>query len=261
MIKTIYNLTNSSLFLHILLITTAVSIICFIIVNKFISLELRRTEANSLGYISSTIGVIYAVLLGFTILYVMNNYANAKDVVQAEADYVNDFYRSAKLLPPDMRKQMQLGIKDYAQTVATKEWPDMSKGIINDVPGETIIDRMTDTLLSYKSTAQAPQELSYDLIKLLGQLHDVHKKRESMASNAFLDGNMWVGIIITTILLIFTNSLFGMQRWLHAICMVNVAMASSVLIFLSIAIDRPFAGDFSVKPLELKSSIMRMKIK
>lgn len=261
MIKIIYNLSNSSLFLVILLITTMVSVICFMLINKFISLELRRSEANSLGYISGTIGVMYAVLLGFTILYVMNNYANAKDIVQNEADYVNDFYRTAKLLPPYMQKQMQLGIKDYAQTVVHKEWPDMSKGVIDDIPGEVIIDKMTDTLLAYKATQEAPQELSYDLIKILGQLHDVHQKRESMASNAFLDGNMWVGIIITTILLIFTNALFGMQRWLHAICMVNIAMASSVLIFLSIAIDRPFAGDFSVKPLELESSIVRMKVK
>ncbi len=80
------------------------------------------------GFIYAVIGVVYAVLLGFSALIVWEQYDKAQVIVEEEANKLADLYRNAQAFPDDVEKALEAGLRTYAQLVIEKEWPAMADG-------------------------------------------------------------------------------------------------------------------------------------
>ena len=51
-----------------------------------------------------------------------------------------------------------------------------------------------------------------------------------------------------TLLTLFITYLFGMHRRFHLFVVIGTALMTSSMIFLLIALDRPFQGEFAITP-------------
>lgn len=259
MLTAMYSLPNSLLFLIIFVLLALFSAICLYFVEKFIPLKFRIHENNSIGYVGATIGVIYAVLAGFIIFYVMDNFQKASDLTRNEAASAAKIYRDSSRLPPKQAASVQKAMKAYVSSVIHQEWPLISHSKTSDA-GEEILDRLIVKLNTFK--AKNNQDL-LSMQMIYNELDELYKNRDARVDlgNAALAGDLWILLIISTLLTLFVKSLAGMKFGLHLTMQIVVTLMLTAILFLIIVLDRPFRGQFSITPLPFETVLSDMQTK
>lgn len=255
----IYSLPNSWLFILIFLGLSLFSAISLYFVEKFVPLRFRYHENNSIGYVGSTIGVIYAVLAGFIIFYVMDNFQKASDLTRKEAASTAKIYRDSTRVPASQAEKIQLAMQDYLATVINQEWPLMSHDKTSDA-AESILDSLILELNSF--TAKNNQEL-LSMQMVYNELDELYKNRDERVdlANAALAGDLWILLVVSTLLTLFVKSLAGMKFRLHLAMQIVVTLMLTSILFLIIVLDRPFRGQFSIKPVPFQEILLDIQAK
>jgi hypothetical protein len=107
--------------------TVFVSIVGTLLVRRWIPVEVLERHNEVAGFIYAVIGVVYAVLLGFTAIIVWEWYDKAQAALDAETNDLIDLYRDAETFPNDIRGELDTQLRTYARLVADKEWPAMAE--------------------------------------------------------------------------------------------------------------------------------------
>ena len=253
MVRYIYQLSSVYLFILFIVVSIAVSLVGVFIVRRFIPLELRYRDNPVIGNISALISIIYGVLAGLIALYLINNISYTADAVQREANAIANMYRYSKWLKEPVRSEVQNDIKDYLKKVIEVEWPIMQAGknindsIVAKVHDKFVIEDLTGKLLSY---SLAKPTDGYLVQNMLGEIRDLYNAREQRIhmSLVALDANIWIVLIIGTILTIVINYFFGMNFYLHLLTVSAVALMAAAMMFLLVTLDRPFQGELVIAP-------------
>lgn len=95
----IYNIPNSLLFLLICVVCIIISLIVIRFVHFKVPVKFRYEQNQSVICISQLIGIIYAIVIGFIILYELNNFNKASEAETAEAKAMFAIFRMAHALP------------------------------------------------------------------------------------------------------------------------------------------------------------------
>src|SRR5262245_39905160 len=98
-----------------------------LLVRRWVPVEVLERHNEVAGFIYSVIGVMYAVLLGFTAIIVWERYDNAQTAVQKEANELGDLFRDAQAFPDEVRKELEANIRSYIRLVIEKVWPAMAE--------------------------------------------------------------------------------------------------------------------------------------
>jgi hypothetical protein len=77
--------------------TVLVSIAGSLLVRRWATVEVLECHKEVAGFIYAVIGVLYAVLLGFTAIIVWERYEKAHTSVEQEANEVADLFRDAQV--------------------------------------------------------------------------------------------------------------------------------------------------------------------
>lgn len=248
MLDYLAQLPDLTLFLILTFSFILMSVVGVLLVNKLIPFHIRLQENAVIGTTSSLIAVIYGVLAGLSALYLINNNSYTSDAVQREASAVADVYRDSRWLKPPTRTDIQKQIKNYLNEVITQEWPYMQAGIeVPNYNGSNIIDQITLELIDYSGASNSESLLVHDMMDEIRNLYDARQKRIHM-SESQLSPELWLVILIGSVLTLCINYLFGMNLPLHLITVCAAAIMTSSMIFLLITLDRPFQGEFVIEP-------------
>ena len=99
-----------------------------LLVRRSVGTEVLKLNNEVAGFIYAVIGVVYAVLLGFTAIIVWEKFDQVEAVVEREASELADLYRDSRTFPDDVQREVETHLRDYAQVVVDKEWPAMAEG-------------------------------------------------------------------------------------------------------------------------------------
>jgi predicted membrane chloride channel (bestrophin family) len=75
-----------------------------LLARRWVGVEVLKLNNEVAGFIYAVIGVVYAVLLGFTTIIVWEQYDKAQAVVDQEANELADLYRNAQTFPDNVRR-------------------------------------------------------------------------------------------------------------------------------------------------------------
>lgn len=260
MLDILYNLPDIYLFALLCFFSILLSIAAIFIVRRYIPLKVRYKDDPVIGNISALISIIYGVLAGLTALYLINNINYTNDAVQREANSVSDLYRVSSGLNSPTKEHIQKIVKQYIDVVVNKEWPLLRQNKPLGFDGDVIIDNLTHELHFYKIANMHDTILIQDMFESIRQLYDARHQRINMSSNT-INPDLWVVLLIGTILTICINYLFGMNFYLHIFTMTAAALMVSSMIFLLITLDRPFQGEFVIEPTGFNSLIKYLEYK
>src|SRR5262245_8939676 len=98
-----------------------------LLVRRWVPVEVLERHNEVAGFIYSVIGVMYAVLLGFTAIIVWERYDQAQTAVEKEANELGDLFRDAQAFPDEVRKEIEAKLRSYIRLVVDKEWPAMAE--------------------------------------------------------------------------------------------------------------------------------------
>ena len=91
------------------------------LVQRLVPSALRREHNDVAGFIYAVLGVAYAVLLAFVVIVVWEEYEEAKETVEAEANELAGVYFLADRFPESDRERIQNLARTYGQTVVREE--------------------------------------------------------------------------------------------------------------------------------------------
>lgn len=261
LVTMVYSLSNTKLFILIFIVLSCISFTCLLIVEKFLPSKLRYNENNSVEYVGATIGVIYAVLAGFILFYVMDNFQKAGEITRNESASAAKIFRNAVRLPLDEEQKIKMAMRSYVTSVITIEWPLISQEKTANA-GEGILDKLMLDLIQYRAVND--QDLNA-LQDIYNELNELYKNRDARIdlTMAALPSDLWILIIISTVLTLLVKSLSGMQLSLHLRLHITlqtvVTLILTTILFLIIVLDRPFRGHFSITSAPFEEVLMDMK--
>ncbi|MHB1948181.1 MAG: bestrophin-like domain, partial [Gammaproteobacteria bacterium] len=235
-------------------ITSSISIILVIINKRFIFRKLRYKDNPTIASVSAIIGIIYGVLVGFISLYLINNQNAASEAVQHEANAAANVYLYSQWLKQPIAHNIQEDLKAYLDGVIHQEWPVMQKFQTVSQNGDFVLKKIFNDL---KSFVPATSSETLILQNTLNEIRDLYNARHNRinVSNTTLSPEIWVVIIVGTILIIAINYAFRVNFYLHIFSISVFSVMAASMLFLLITLDRPFQGEFAVSADPLQAVI------
>src|SRR5579872_4471129 len=247
MLNYLYQLSDLSIFMILSFLTISLSVASILLSKRLIFFRLRYRDNTTISSISSLIGIIYGVLVGFIALYLIDNNDRASNAVLQEANAVANIYRDSQWLKVPTQKQIREQLGSYLNKVIHIEWPLMREGKEADLGGDFIIQNISNALKNYPTRKGMDTLIVQDLLTELKTLYNARHERISMSISQ-LSPELWVVILIGTVLIIGINYAFRVNFYLHLFATSAFAIMAASMLFLLVTLDRPFQGEFSIEP-------------
>jgi hypothetical protein len=228
-------------------ITTLIAMVGPVIIRRRVSLDQLRTNNEVAGFKFATIGVIYAVLLGFAVVVVWQKFSDAENNVALEAGAAATIYRLADGIKGAPGVALHDGIGAYLRSAIDEDWPAMKRG--QGSPAVThALNNLYTILLHYEPDDPPATAVFAEVLHQLDLVTQARRTRVVMAAG-IVPGIVWVVLFGGALITISFTFFFGTAN-LRAQTMMTGAL--SILIFsgllVIIAIDHPFAGTVKVEP-------------
>jgi hypothetical protein len=111
----------------LIFVAAAAGVTGTLLVRRAISLPVLAAQNEVAGFIYGVLGIVYGVLLGFTVIVVWDKHQLARTRVEDEANALGDLFHDAIAFPPPHRDSLVHVVDTYAR-IAIEDWAAMSDG-------------------------------------------------------------------------------------------------------------------------------------
>lgn len=219
-----------------------------LIVRRWVAVEVLERHNEVAGFIYAVIGVVYAVLLGFTAIIVWERYNQAQAEVEKEANELGDLFRDAQVFPDEIRRELEARLRSYARLVVEKEWPAMAEHKSSSETWDAY-NELWQTY--YRFTPQNEHERVWYTQSLtrLNQLGDHRRLRLLSSRSGGIPAVMWGVLIGAGAISIGFSYLFGTKNTgAQTLMTAGLAMTIALVLLSILALEQPFAGITRVEP-------------
>ena len=234
----------------ILLIGTMVllAVAGILLARRWFGVEVLKLNNEVAGFIYGVIGVLYAVLLGFTAIIVWERFDTAQADVDEEANALADLYRNAQVFPDDVRKELETHLRAYATLVADKEWAAMAAQRASPETWEAY-NRLWHTYHLFQPQTDHEKIWYAQSLTELNQLGDQRRLRLLSSRSDGIPDVMWVALLGAGIITIGFSFLFGTRSAKAQVLMTGgLAMTIALVLFSIMALEQPFSGVTRIEP-------------
>jgi hypothetical protein len=240
--------TGQNIYLVVLWIT--LSITCLVLLNTFWEPSRRSVHNDVIGWQLAILGTIYAVMIGFMLYAVWNNFQTAETNASNEANDLVNLYRAADGLAQIQRDQIQQYARSYAHAVVAQEWPEM-----HDVPlgtageryaGQQYVRKLWTTTTHASADNLAQQAALRQVMVELSSMTE-HRRVRLLESRTAMPTILWSVLVIGGMITIASACLIGSENVaLHFVLIVALSLLVSLALVAIGDIDRPFQGSVHV---------------
>jgi Protein of unknown function (DUF4239) len=238
------------LFSDILIIVVCiVASVGFLYLVTWTSAAYNRKESNDFtGAVVAVIGTTYAVILAFMLSGVWNQFQQAQNNAEQEANSLVNIWRLSENIDPVAGGEVRTLCQRYAQFVLTKEWAAMHDQ--QELPKENseIINQLWQLAGQNQAHATMDSIASYQLVEELRMLTEYRRIRV-MQSREELPGILRAVLVLGGIITVAAACFFGVPSFRFHVLQVVVLTFLISLVLVAIAdIDRPYQGSVVVPP-------------
>ena len=243
-------LTTQPLWLTTLLligVMTPLAMAAPAVVRRRVSLDKLSANNEVAGFKFAVVGVIYAVLLGFTIIVVWEKFSDAENDVALEASAAVTVFRLAAGVGGETEGELRARLTDYLEAAVTKDWPAMERGEESPATTEALNDVYAAALNFAPPDGRGVTVLT-EILRQLDVMTQARRARLVLASG-IVPTVVWMVLFAGAVLTVGFTFFFGAENLLAQTFMTG---ALALLIFsgllVIVAIDHPFAGSVKVLP-------------
>lgn len=189
---------------------------------------------------------IYAVILGFIIVYGFSEFNDAKQNVRKEAATLGRMIAQAPLAGEEAGRTIIASVRDYSGTVAAKEWPLMANGG-ESAEAQASLQALEKAILNAGSPADSLVRMR--LATLLDEVATSRVERLSAAPEPHLASLILQFLVVGASLAITTSwFLRGPSIVVHLILVSMISSSVITMMILSAQLLYPFSGPVSISP-------------
>src|SRR3954451_15895132 len=194
-------------------------------------------------------GLVFGLIIGFLVAGLWGDLNDARTAVNREASSL----RSAELVvaaafPPSTAARMDTLIARHIDQARTQEWPAMERQDATLTVVPVPLAQALQLALSLKPSSDGQTTAQRDLVTSLENALDARRQR-IIVSGSTVNWIKWAAVItlaaLTLLAIAFVHS---DNRVTAALAMGVFASAVAITFVLIAAQDRPFSGQFGVKP-------------
>ena len=234
----------------IVLIPTLIAMCGPLLVRKLVGFERIAPNNEVAGFKFATLGVIYAVLLGFTVVVVWERFADAERASVQEAAAILALHRLSAGLPANSQTKLHAELLSYVDAAINEDWPEMARGAGSpNVTGK--LDDMYAAVLAIPATT--PREAAI-LAELFSQLNSVSEGRRErlILADGIVPNVIWLVLFAGAVVTLSFTLFFGSRNLGAQVLMTGLLAALIFMaLFVAVEIDHPFTGPVSVPPQAL----------
>jgi hypothetical protein len=245
----VYDISNVYLFLIITGFFVLISVVGFLITEHYMERWLAVDSSSSnndmvSGFIS-LIGVFYGITLGLIAVATWSNYTATDAVLSKEASYLGCMYKGTEGFPEPVRTELKKELKEITRYIIEEAWPIQQRGLV-PMGGRTA--KLEHILHNFNPQTEGNKiAVSKELDLLYSMLEIRRERKDSIGSG--LPEELYVVLFVGAIINIsMTWFIVGTKRSLHLVVTSLAAILIGSLIYLIIAMDYPYSGQFSVTP-------------
>jgi hypothetical protein len=226
---------------------TALAILGPLVVRRYVTLEKLTVNNEVAGFKFATVGVLYAVLLAFSVIVVWQKFSDAADTVVKESGAAASLYQLSYGLSGVQGAAFRGALTSYIKSATSDEWPAMEQGRASKQTAEKLSAIYGD-LLALKSFAQSNSALMSEVLRRLDALSQARRARLVAAEGSVPD-IVWAVLLGGAVVTITFTFFFG-TRNLRAQVLMTALLSILILsqLLIVVVIDRPFTGPVNVGP-------------
>ena len=238
--------------LYLVLLWITLSITCLVMLNTFWEPSRRSVHNDVIGWQIAILGTIYAVMIGFMLYAVWNNFQTADTNSNNEANNLVNLYRAADGLQEPQRGVIQKAARSYASQVIAQEWPTMHRDVSGK--GEERYGGHPYVMKLWAATTQTPtpnlqQQASLRQVMIELSSMTEHRRIRLLESRTKMPPILWGVLVMGGVITIASSCLIGSENVaLHFVLIIALSLLVSLALVAIGDIDRPFQGAVHVSP-------------
>ena len=194
----------------------------------------------------ASIMVFYGLATALTAVQVWEAYENIKEVTEHEASSLGALYRNVSEYPEPVRTALRDQIRAYTHQVIHQAWPEQRQGTI-PTEGVKSMDQLQSTLMHYEPVTEAQKGMALETLASYGRMMEARRMRVNSVERK-LPGILWLVIVLGAFISLASAFYFPVHDpHLHRIQVALLAGFIGLVIFLILALDRPYHGDLGLK--------------
>jgi len=209
------------------------------------------------GFKFSVIGVLYAVLLGFVVIVVWENYRSTEAAVRNEANAVLDLNQLSYALPEDSGSAIRKRLIDYTEQVQRSEWSTMARGYPSSIAADALA-HLTHSTLDLGTGDVRELALYQQALRLLAVIEDNRSERLDSA-NGSVPPILWLVLVTGAMITLGYPAFFGTPNVIAQTAM-TAAMAALVALALlpALLLDYPFTGEVRISAAPFDQALQQI---
>ncbi len=225
------------------------ALVGFLLVRRFVlpHLKISVDDGQWSGSVVQCMMVFYGLAVALIAVNVLQNYSGVSNIVSNEATALGGLYRDVSGYPQPIRSQLQKELRDYTVDLIHTAWPLLQHGKM-PVNGIGFMNQFQATLISFEPATEGQKILHAEALHAYNNLIQARRLRLD-AGDIGLPGVMWAVILAGAIIGLISTFFFKVEdAWLHGILVTLLAGFMGLVIFMILALDRPYRGDLGISP-------------
>jgi len=140
-------------------------------------------------------GLIYGVLLAFTIVVAWQRFAETEQLVMHEATLLSELWRDSVVARPFMRDDIEKNLIAYAQSVIDDEWPAMAAHGRAHPQTERLYERLWGLTYHFEPSTKIQEAYMAEFLGRMNELSAARRLRV-LHSRMEIHGVLWMVLVI-----------------------------------------------------------------
>jgi membrane protein implicated in regulation of membrane protease activity len=239
-------------------ISVLLSVVGLYFVHRSVEPSLRKKNHDVAGYTFGIVGVVYAVLLGFTVVNVNDRYNDIQKNLVQESAVMLQLYRNAEVFPKEVKDGIRDQIFKYAKLVYEEEWDRMSMKAESEQAYDHLLQLWRKYYLVEPKGERENIWLGESVTKM-NALADARVMRLHNSSESLGD-MMWALLVAGALITILFMYFFYIESFTtHALLTALLTGTISFMLFLILSLDTAFTGYVHIEPKEIKKTMERFR--
>jgi len=225
------------------------AVVGLLLVRRFVLPRLRTQSADSeyTGAMLQAVMGFYGLAVALMAVNVSQTYSDVSKLVSGEATSLAALYRDVSGYPATIRAKLQGELREYTRYVIEDAWPLQRQG---KVPGGGVerLNVFQADLIAFEPVTEGQKLLHGEALRAYNHMVQARRLRLD-AVHTGLPGVMW-GVIIAGAFIGLSSSFFFRLEDARVQIIQSALLATFIglVIFMVLALDRPFRGDLGIPP-------------
>jgi hypothetical protein len=235
------------LLMLVAVLSTAISWVLVARVRRWFPHPHLKENNEFVGFTYAVYGLIYGVVLAFTIVTAWERFYGAESVVMREVTALSELSRDAGAFSPEARAEIRRDLKEYVSSAIDKEWKAMAEKGEADPATQSIYEHLW--MGSYKINPTTRNQEAF-LAEYLARINELSGQRRLRLTycRTELSSILWIVLLAGAVPTVAYTLFFATKHgWVHVMVTSFLTGLIMLCLLVTFSLQYPFSGRVAVK--------------